>query len=182
MLMRATQACLLIIDVQERLIHATVESEQVITTCQTLIKVANRLQVPVLMSEQYPKGLGVTVTALRELVPVNNVMEKVHFSCTESENCRQHIQSTHKQQFVLGGIESHVCVQQTALGLIDMGYDVFLVEEAVSSRKMNDKTLALARMREAGVSIVSQEMVMFEWLQRASTPEFKEISQQFIKK
>ncbi|EIJ41329.1 nicotinamidase-like amidase [Beggiatoa alba B18LD] len=179
--MCATDSCLLIIDVQARLVPAMVEAERLIASCQTLMQVANRLQIPLLVSEQYPSGLGQTVSELRDLAPHHALMEKVHFSCTESELCLPKIQAVQRKQFILGGIESHVCVQQTAFGLLKQGFEVFLVENAVSSRKMSDKTLALARMQAAGISIVSQEMVIFEWLQQAGTAQFKEISQQFVK-
>jgi nicotinamidase-related amidase len=180
MLIDPKNSCLLVVDVQEKLVHAVHESVQLINNCLWLMNVANRLQIPTLISEQYPRGLGKTIPELLSLVPAEQVMEKVHFSCATSPSCATLLEKVAVRQFVLIGIESHVCVLQTAIGLLKAGYQVFVVADAVSSRSAQDKEFALARMRALGVQIVSREMVFFEWVQQAGTPEFKQLSKDFL--
>lgn len=180
MLIDPKNSCLLVVDVQEKLVHAVHDSVQLINNCLWLLNVANRLQIPTLISEQYPRGLGKTIPELLSLVPTKQVMEKVHFSCAASPSCSALLEKVAVRQFVLIGIESHVCVLQTAIGLLEAGYQVFVVADAVSSRSAQDKELALARMRALGVQIVSREMVFFEWVQQAGTAEFKQLSKDFL--
>ena len=180
MLIKSTDSCLLIIDVQEKLIGAMSEPQLVLDNCAWLIQLAQTLNIPLLVSEQYPRGLGTTVSSLKPLFNEEVVMEKVHFSCTAETACKIRLEKIEKKQVVIAGIESHVCVLQTALGLLDMGKTVFIVADAVSSRRLSDKELALARLRSAGVHIVSKEMVFFEWLHQAATPLFKQLSKQFL--
>ncbi len=180
MLIKSTDSCLLIIDVQEKLIGAMSEPQLVLDNCAWLIQLAQTLNIPLLVSEQYPRGLGTTVSSLKPLFNEEVVMEKVHFSCTAETACKIQLEKIEKKQVVIAGIESHVCVLQTALGLLDMGKTVFIVADAVSSRRLSDKDLALARLRSAGVHIVSKEMVFFEWLHQAATPLFKQLSKQFL--
>lgn len=180
MLIDPKNSCLLVVDVQEKLVHAVHDSAQLINNCLWLLNVANRLQIPTLISEQYPRGLGKTIPELLSLVPTKQVMEKVHFSCAASLSCSALLEKVAVRQFVLIGIESHVCVLQTAIGLLEAGYQVFVVADAVSSRSAQDKELALARMRALGVQIVSREMVFFEWVQQAGTAEFKQLSKDFL--
>ena len=180
MLLDPKNSCLLVVDVQEKLVHAVHESTQLIKNCLWLLNVANRLRIPILISEQYPRGLGRTLPELLSLVPAEQVMEKVHFSCTASPSCAPFLEKVAVRQFVLIGIESHVCVLQTAIGLLEAGHQVFVVADAVSSRSVQDKELALARMRALGIQIVSREMLLFEWVQQAGTPEFKQLSKDFL--
>jgi len=180
MLIKSTDSCLLIIDVQEKLIGAMSEPQLVLDNCAWLTQLAQTLNIPLLVSEQYPRGLGTTVSSLKPLFNEEVVMEKVHFSCTAETACNIRLEKIERKQVVIAGIESHVCVLQTALGLLDMGKTVFIVADAVSSRRLSDKELALARLRSAGVHIVSKEMVFFEWLHQAATPLFKQLSKQFL--
>lgn len=181
MLMHADRSALLIIDVQERLIGAIHESGRVVENCRWLAALATRLEVPALLSEQYPKGLGPTVGELRQRFDPGNILEKVHFGVAQEPACLARVEACNRQQWVLAGIESHVCVLQTALGLLGRGREVFLVADAVSSRDPANVTLALERMRAEGVRIVSREMVAFEWLQRAGTDTFRSISRDFLR-
>lgn len=180
MLLQADQSSLLIIDVQEKLLPAVQTPNEVVIYCSWLIQLATALQVPTLVSEQYRRGLGATVPALKNLISETVLMEKVHFSCMASTACKQQIEKLARPQIVLAGIEAHICVLQTALALKQSGKAVFVVTEAISSRKAEDKALALIRMREAGVTVVNREMVFFEWLQQAGTDTFKQLRQQFI--
>ena len=181
MLIRAETACLLVVDLQERLLPVIHQADQVIATGAWLIRIAQRLSVPVLASEQYPRGLGHTVAAIRDLLPTDAFMEKTHFSCTAEQNCMRRIDLLGRAQIVLIGAEAHVCVFQTALDLRAVGKEVYLVADGVSSRTPRDVELALARMRAEGVRIVSREMVAFEWLHQADTEAFRQISREFLR-
>lgn len=181
MLLNAKDSCLLLIDVQEKLTPLIHESEKLIKNCRWMMQLAQRLNVPVMVSEHYSKGLGRTIPELKSLAPVENFMEKVHFSCAADTNCLSKINLAEKNQIVLIGIETHVCVLQTAIGLHEKGKQVYVVADAVGSRDPQDKKLALKRMQHLGIQIVSKEMVFFEWLYQAGTPEFKQLSQEFMK-
>ncbi|HLV19144.1 MAG TPA: hydrolase [Pseudomonas sp.] len=175
MLMRADHSTLLVIDIQERLCPALHNAEALVENSAWLIQVARRMNVPVLVSEQYPKGLGPTVAALRPLLEGIEPVEKLRFS-TAREKALLAQPGGERRQFVVCGAETHVCVLQTVLELLELGREVFVVEEAVTSRTPANKQLALERMRQAGAEIVSREMVAFEWLDKAGSELFKEIS------
>ena len=181
MRIEANKSCLLVVDIQERLAPAIHQSDDIIANAGWLIKVAREVDVPVRITEQYPQGLGSTVAPLRSLVVDEELLEKVHFSCMESDPIRRQFASLGRQQIVMAGTEAHVCVLQSALALVRDGYDVFVVADAVSSRKPRDAELALERMRDAGVGIVTREMVAFEWLYRADTELFRRVQKRFIR-
>ncbi len=176
MLIDAERSQLLMIDIQDRLAPAMTSPQGVIDRSIVLWTGADRLGVPALVSEQYPRGLGPTVAALGDLVPKSQVYEKLHFSCARDPGLRAAIDGNRRSQIVIAGIESHVCVLQTALDLQAAGYQVFVAEDAVSSRRQGDVDMALARMRQAGLVVVSVEMVIFEWLKVAGSDAFKELS------
>ncbi|MFO7641271.1 MAG: hydrolase [Candidatus Competibacteraceae bacterium] len=181
MLMRTELSCLLVIDLQERLMPAIHRADEVVANGVWLIRIAQRLNVPILASEQYPRGLGHTVAAIRELLPAEAFMEKTHFSCAAERECMRRIDACGREQLVVIGTEAHVCVLQTALDLRAAGKEVYLVADGVSSRSPRDAELALERMRAEGVRIVSREMVAFEWLRQAGTDRFREISRDFLR-
>jgi nicotinamidase-related amidase len=176
MILEAGRSALLIVDVQERLAPVTREPEAAIARCGILMRAAERLGVPILVSEQYPKGLGPTVEPLRNLVPAGHPVPKLHFSCTANETLRHQLKATERDQLVVAGMEAHVCVLQTALGAKADDYEVAVVADAVTSRDPANKAAALARLAANGVEIVTSEMVVFEWMGRAGTPEFKDLS------
>jgi len=180
-LLRAHNSCLLVVDVQEKLVPAVSDADQLVANCAWLMGVASVLEVPTLMSEQYPAGLGPTVAKLRAVAPQDAWMEKVHFSCAEAPSCKARLEAVGRTQLVLAGIEAHVCVLQTALGLLHGGRDVFVVADAVSSRSSLDMQMALERMRAAGVQVVTKEMVLFEWAHQAATAQFRTLSARFLK-
>jgi len=180
MLMDASKSSLLIVDVQERLLPAIEDGAAVLQNCIWLAGVARRLQVPVVVSEQYPAGLGPTAAALREALDGARFVEKTHFSCV-ADGCLAGTEVDARRQVVVTGTEAHVCVMQTVLELRWQGKEVFLVEDAVGSRKAGDKQAALARMRAHGVEVVTREMVAFEWLKRSATPLFRELNRDFIR-
>lgn len=180
MRIRATQSTLLIIDIQERLLPAILDSDVMIEHAAWLQQIARRVEVPVLITEQYSKGLGPTAAILREGVDAASILEKMEFSSAADGELFTR-PGGERPQFVVCGCETHVCVMQTVLDLLERGCQVFVVEEAVSSRRASDKALALQRMRQAGAEIVSREMVAFEWMERAGTELFKSISREFIR-
>ncbi len=181
MLMKIETSCLLAVDFQERLMPAIHDADRIVANGAWLIQIAQQLNVPVLASEQYPRGLGHTVAAIRERLPAEAFMEKLHFSCAAERDCMRRIDALGRQQIVVIGAEAHVCVLQTALDLQAAGRDVYLVADAVSSRSPRDVELALERMRAEGVRVVSREMVVFEWLHQAGDDRFREISREFLR-
>jgi len=176
MLIERDRSFLLIVDVQERLLPAMAAPEPTLRNATILLKAAGRLGVPVLASEQYPKGLGRTVSALAKLLPLGAVFEKVSFSCLGDDGLADRIASLGRNQAVVCGIEAHVCVLQTALALANNGYEAFVVRDAVTSRAPMSVETAVARFQKSGVEVVTTEMVAFEWLTRAATDEFKDVS------
>jgi nicotinamidase-related amidase len=176
----ANRSVLLIIDLQDRLLPAIDQGANVIEHTTWLTDVARQLQVPVLLTEQYPQGLGGTAPSIAQLIAPEERIEKTHFSAVAQGNLLNH-PAGHRQQWVICGTESHVCVQQTVLDLLAAGRQVCVVEEAVGSRQPRDKTLALERMRQHGADIVSREMVAFEWLHQANTPQFRALLKDFIR-
>lgn len=175
MLLDRALSCLVVVDVQARLLPAMAEPERVVRGVAALIGAALRLNVGVLATEQYAKGIGRTVPELAGLLPEDSFVEKIHFSAAAEPAFNERLAATGRRQAVVCGIEAHVCVLQTALGLKAQGYDTVVVADAVSSRAPANRDAALARMQRHGVSAVTAEMVIFEWLGRADTPEFREM-------
>lgn len=179
-LLSTERSVLLVVDVQERLHPAIHESDRVLAECLWLVRLAHRLGVPVLASEQYPEGLGHTVPALAAELPPGVVRTKRHFSCV-SDRCFEDLPAWSRPQFVVCGTEAHVCVFQSAVELRLAGREVYVVEEAVSSRVPRSKALALERMRAHGIEIVTREMVGFEWLHRAGDDRFRTVLREFLR-
>lgn len=177
MLMERNQSCLLLIDVQEKLSPLVQHFEAMISNCRWLRQLALDLQIPCLVSEQYPKGLGHTVNLLQG---TEKPFEKIDFSCFRSSDFKTALEQKKKTQMILTGIETHVCVLQTALDLQEAGYATFVVVDAVSSRFATDNKYALKRMQQAGITLVSCEMVFFEWLGQAGSEAFKRLSKKYL--
>lgn len=180
MLIRTQDSTLLIIDIQERLFPAIDGNTALAEHSAWLMQVAERIGVPVLLTEQYSKGLGPTVASLRDGVAEEAIIEKLHFSAARDGELFKR-PGGERKQFVICGTETHICVLQTVLDLVARGNQVFVVEEAVGSRRASDKALGLARMQQAGASIVSREMVAFEWMEQAGTDLFRSVSREFIR-
>ena len=176
MLMNADGACLMIVDVQQRLLTAMDSPRAVMSGCTLMMKAADVMNVPIVVTEQYPEGLGPTVEPLAELAPEDAFFSKVHFSSTKNTAIMGKIKTLNPRQIMIAGIEAHVCVLQTTLGLLEAGFDCFVAGDATSSRKSANHAAGMARLREAGAEIVTSEMVVFEWLEKAGTPEFRELS------
>ena len=173
MLIRRTDSLLLVVDIQEKLAPAIHDSATVTANSVRLLEAARRLAVPAFVSEQYVKGLGPSVAAIRNAAVDAHFFEKTHFSCAAEPGVVERLRQCGRPQIILTGTETHVCVLQTALGLLAAGFAVFLVADASCSRTPANRQAALDRRRAAGVGIVTTEMVLFEWLQRAATDEFR---------
>lgn len=175
MLISSSDALLLIIDIQERLAPATEDHSSVVSRAAILGRAAVELSVPVLITEQYPRGLGPTLAAVTEAAPGATVLEKTEFCCARSAAIAEAVAAAGKKQLVLAGMETHICVLQSALGFKALGHDVFVVADATGSRTGQSRQLGLDRMRQSGIVVANSEMVIFEWLERAGTDAFKRI-------
>ena len=170
----------LVIDGQKKLRPAIHDHATVAANVAWLVRAAQRVGVPVAATEQYPQGLGTLDVAIRALLPDAGVGTKNHFSCVAA-GCLPGLPGTDRAQVVVAGIETHVCVLQTALELIEDGREVYVVADAVGSRRPADRDLALARMRQEGARIITREMAVFEWLKEAGTPLFRAISKEMLR-
>lgn len=180
MLLNQTDSLLLLIDVQEKLYTKVVDSAAIVSRCEWLLKLSKAMHVPILVSEQYPRGLGRTIAPLATYCDAENVIEKVHFSCMQEPHFVTRLTHFNKKQLILIGMEAHVCVLQTAFDMQEAGFEVFVVVDAVSSRSAMDSKYGLKRMKQKGIGLVTAEMVFFEWLRQAGTSEFKALSQAFF--
>jgi len=169
---------LVMIDVQERLVTATADLlNPRLPKIELLLRGAAALNLDTIVTEQYPKGLGPTLPALKELLqPGWPVIEKTAFSCCGEPNFIESLNRTPKQRVALCGIECHVCVQQTALDLLADGKEVYLIVDAVASRRREDMEVAIELMRAQGVKITTAESFLFAMLGSAKNPAFKAIS------
>lgn len=173
-MMSSDDTALLVVDMQERLLPVIDQQASVVSRCKLLVRAAQIVQVPVLVTEQYPKGLGHTEPSLAAVLP--KPIEKLAFSCCGEPALMHALHDLGKRKVLLAGIESHVCVQQTAFDLLAHGYGVYLAVDAVSSRRHEDKQWALHRMSQTGVTLTTAEAAVFEWTKVAGTAKFKEIS------
>ncbi len=174
------QSVLIVIDIQPRLAEAMPEQEreQMFDTSTMLLQAARTLKIPVLATEQYSSGLGTTCKEIAVCLPDQvTPFSKTCFSCTHAEGFNNALASTGRSQVLLTGQETHVCVLQTAFSLQQQGKQVFVVEDAVCSRKPEHKIYALERMRQAGIVVLSGESVLFEWLRDATHPHFRQLAQ-----
>ncbi|MCB5188857.1 hydrolase [Methylobacillus caricis] len=177
LLAQADQSQLIIIDMQEKLAAAMPEDsmQAVIRNCSILIQAARLLEVPTVYTEQYPKGLGPTLASLQTLLENIPRIEKMAFSCHAVPAFRSQL-TTDRPQLVLTGMETHICVLQTAMDLHKSGHQVLIVEDAVLSRTAANKANAMERLRQAGIVVSNTESIVFEWLGRAEGEAFKQIS------
>ena len=178
LLAKANLSQLVIIDMQSKLATAMPPEvmQAVIKNCIMLATAANLLEVPVLMTEQYAKGLGHSVPELLAVLPKVQAVDKLHFSCMGEVKFSRQL-TRDRSQMVLAGMEAHICVLQTALDMLATGKQVLVAEDAIISRNLAHKENAIARMREAGCIISNTESIMFEWLGKAEGDVFKAISQ-----
>lgn len=174
MLIRAADSVLVVIDMQERLVPAMQAPARTLRNARTLLRAAELVDVPTLLTEQYPKGLGRTVPEITTATRATP-LPKLHFSCMEDEGFASAFGALGRRQAVLSGMEAHICVMQTAASLLESGYEVFVVSDATASRTLESERACIERLGAAGAGIVTTEMVVYEWLGRAGTPAFKEM-------
>lgn len=174
-MLRTRESALVLIDVQEKLARTMDGREELVRDLERLIRGLLVLDVPILWMEQNPRGLGQTVQALRQHLAGQTPITKLSFSCFGSGEFEREFLSLGRRQILLAGIEAHVCVYQTARDLLARGYEVHVIADGVSSRAAENRRIALERMQADGAHLASTEMVLFELLQRAEGPAFKEI-------
>ena len=174
-LARREESILLVVDVQERLWPVIDAREAVGANLHRLLEGARILEVPVVLSEQYPKGLGPTIAAVRDKAPGATVVAKTAFSCGGEPAIVEGLRRHDRDTLVVAGIEAHVCVLQTALDFLARGYRVHVVADAVSSRAAANRAIALDRMARAGVQVSCTESVLFEWMAEAGSDAFRRV-------
>lgn len=171
----AENSLLLIIDIQERLV-AALDKDIVVSKAVKVASAAKALGIPTIVTEQYPKGLGNTVPQLKEVLPENTeFVEKTSFNALLEEGMEDRIKSYGKKQIVLFGIETHICVHQTAAALIKAGYEVYIIKDACASRSKYEFKQGIDIMQQNGAKISCVEIALFEWLKGAKNPKFKEV-------
>lgn len=175
-MIEASEAQAICIDIQERLFPHIHEHDELARRCGILIRGLDLLGVPIHVTEQYPSGLGRTITPIQDALGTYEPIEKTTFSCFGAPDIVASVLSSDRHQHILFGIETHVCVQQTALDILAQGRTVVVVEDCVSSRNPNDKRIAIERMRQAGAIITTMESLLFELLVEAGSATFKTIS------
>lgn len=182
-LLSAAECMLLLIDLQERFVPVVPNIQPVLKNAGILAQAAGMMSIPVAVSEQYPKGLGPTAPELSQVLPAGTTLhEKISFSALPVSSLYEELKKNKKRQIVIAGIETHVCVQQTVFDLLSC-YDgwVYVVVDAVNSRHEVDKQIALERMARAGAHLVTTEMVVFEWVEKAGTEMFKKMQKLVVK-
>lgn len=167
---------LLVIDVQEKLVNVMHDRESLVNKLDRLIRGSRILQLPVLLTEQYPRGLGPTIPEIAELLDPCVPIEKREFSCCDNAGFGNALEQTGRNTILVSGIEAHVCVYQTVAQLLDQGYQVEVVADAVDSRFSMDKQIALQKMRDLGARLTTVEMTLFELQQVARGDTFKALS------
>jgi len=173
----AESSALIVVDVQERFAPAIPEMAQSLPRMALALAGAKELGLQLVATEQYPKGLGRTLPEIAALLPQGHIpLEKTSFSCFGAEAFRTELSKSALKTLALIGVESHVCVLQTALDALERGYEVFVLSDCVSSRKGSDKEAALAFLGHAGVKVLSAESFLFMLLKDASHPAFKAVS------
>jgi nicotinamidase-related amidase len=167
---------LVLIDFQERLFPVMHDKERLLRNTVKLIKGVKVLEIPIILTEQYPRGLGPTLHEIKELLPDVRPIEKVCFNCCDEAAFGRSLEALKRKQVLIAGIEAHICVYQTAMALSRASYDVQVVGDCVSSRELENKMASLFKMGAAGVSPTTMEMALFELLRVAQGDKFKRLS------
>jgi len=175
--LEATQCALVVVDIQEKLLPPIFNKEMLVKNSQLLIRLAKILHLPIMVTTQYSKGLGPTVADIASLLSDVPSTDKMEFGCFGSDQFRGRLKSLpgERNTVLLCGMESHICVMQTALGALNEGYLVHVASDAVGSRAEWNWKIGLERMKAAGAVISSTEMMLYELLRCSGTPEFKEL-------
>ena len=176
MILNRDKAICVMVDMQERLIPAISRHEEMTGSCKLLMEGLQLLNVPIIATQQYTKGLGETVQELKELTTDSPYIEKITFSCFGEPDFRKALKESKATQVIVCGIETHICVEQTVLDLIEAGLEVFVMADCTSSRFESDRETALRRMEKAGAVITTSEAALFELTKQGGTDTFRAIS------
>lgn len=172
------RALLLVIDIQEKFKPILFNPDQVVRGTHQMIAGCNQLDVPIIVSEQYPKGLGATVPEIKEtLKPSTPILEKTSFGCLDEPAIQERLSHFGRNQILICGVEAHVCVNQTVMRLLETGYRVYLIEDAIGSRSENNYHIALRKMTQAGAIPSCMEMALFELMRSSRHPQFRSVQQ-----
>ena len=169
-------SALVVVDLQDRLLAAMINADAIVAAAERMIRAANVLQVPIIVTEQYPNGLGKTCNAIQSAIDNKDVkaVEKLRFTGCVDDVVNQ-LASLQRRSVIVVGVEAHVCLQQTVLDLLRLGYQPYVCVDAITSRRALDREVAIERMRDAGAVITTTESVIYELLDRAGTDQFKQI-------
>jgi nicotinamidase-related amidase len=174
--LRPEDCALAVIDIQEKLLPPIFEKERLVRNAQLLVRLADILSLPVIVSTQYEKGLGKTIDEISLLLPEMKAVDKLEFGCFgNSDYCSTVDKLENRNTLLVCGMESHICVMQTTLGALNQGLNVHVAADAVSSRTEMNWKIGLNRMQAAGAVLSSAEMMIYELLRKSGTPAFKEI-------
>ena len=183
MLIDRNDSTLLLIDIQEKLIKKIFDFKSVIEHSKKIVDIFNFLKLPIVYSEQYPKGLGKTINPIDDQLKKIKALkiEKTSFSCISNKKDTEIREIFPKNQIIICGIETHICILQTSIDLYNKGYEVFVITEAVSSRDERHKRLAFDRLIKNGISLINFEMLVFELIRDSKDKSFKELSKYIAK-
>ena len=175
-MLEVTNTILLVIDVQEKLARVMHERDSIITNLQKLIEGIKVLEIPVIITEQYPKGLGPTIPDIASLLPGVPVISKISFSCWNDGAFLRSLKSLNRKQVLVSGIEGHVCVYQTVCDLVANGFEAYAVTDTITSRTPENRQLSFTMMQQTGARLIGVEAALFELLKVAEGDKFKAIS------
>lgn len=177
MLVEAKDTIAIVVDYQEKIVPAMAEKEVLIKNSVKLLEGLTILDIPIIVTQQYTKGLGMTIEEIQKAIGSNfTYLDKTCFSAALEETIQKKIESYHRKTVIICGIEAHVCVLQTALDLLEKGYKVLMVDDCIASRRKNDKEVGIQRAVIEGAMITTYEAILFELLKKAGTEQFKLIS------
>ena len=167
--------CILMIDIQEKLLNSVFNKDVLSKKAEIILNSAKILNIPVIVSEQYPRGLGNTVDKLQPYIDSSNVFDKVTFSVLDTKSIENKITELAKKQIIVFGIETHICVYQSIQDLLEEGYEIFLINDASGSRSEKEHIAGIDRLKTLGCNILTTEMFIFELLKSSKHEHFKEI-------
>ena len=174
-MLRPERALLVVVDLQEKLLPAIPDRERVVRNSRLLLRLAKEVRVPVLFTTQYTKGLGAIVPDVRAEAPAAQLFDKTSFGCFGDEAIGAAVEAAGRDQLLICGIETHICVAQTVLGAFEKGYEVHVASDAVGSRTEENHRVGLSRMERTGAVLSSAEMAVYELLGRSDSPAFKQM-------
>jgi nicotinamidase-related amidase len=172
-MLQPDRTLLVVVDLQEKLLPAIPERERVVRNSRLLLRLAREVRLPVLFTTQYSKGLGVIAPDIRAEAPAAQAFDKTSFGCFGDEAIGGAVEASDRDQLLVCGIETHICVAQTVLGAFEKGYEVHVCSDAVGSRTPENHRVGLGRMERAGAVVSSAEMAVYELLGRSDSPAFK---------